>query len=65
MIKDLPVSWSFTTTAEPYNPTLSSYLATYVFWIAFAISVATTLLVGFAIWHRKKRANESAKPHHD
>jgi hypothetical protein len=54
VIKGLPVSWGFTTTAESYSPTLSFYLATYVFWIAFATSVAATLLVGFAIWRRKK-----------
>jgi hypothetical protein len=28
-IRDMPVSWSFTTTSEPYHPTISFYLATY------------------------------------
>jgi hypothetical protein len=56
-IVNVPVSWSFTTTSEPYHPTISFYLATYVLWIAFATSVATTLLFGSAIWYRKKRVN--------
>jgi len=53
-IKDLPFSWSFTTTSEPYHPTISFYLATYALWIALSAAVATTSIVGFAIWHRKK-----------
>jgi hypothetical protein len=55
-IKNVPVSWSFTTTSEPYNPTVSFYIATYVLWIAFSAATATTLLVGLAIWYRKKRS---------
>jgi len=56
-IKDVPVSWSFTTTSEPYQPTISFYLATYVLWIAFSTATAMTSLVGLAIWYRKKRVN--------
>lgn len=56
-IRDVPVSWSFTTTSEPYHPTVSFYLATYVLWIAFSTATATTLLVGLAIWYRKKRGH--------
>ena len=55
-IRDTPVSWSFTTTAEPYQPTISFYLATYVLWIAFSAAIATTL-GSLAIWYRKKRVN--------
>ena len=54
-IKDIPVSWSFTTTSEPYNPTISFYLATYALWISLSVAAATTSIVGFAIWHKKKR----------
>ncbi len=54
-IRDTPFSWSFNTTSEPYHPTISFYLVTYALWIAFATAVATTLLVGLAIWGRKKR----------
>lgn len=56
-IKDVLVSWSFTTTSEPYHPTISFYLATYALWIAFATAIATISLVGLAIWYRKKRVN--------
>jgi hypothetical protein len=57
-IVNVPVSWSFTTTSELYHPTISFYLATYVLWIAFSTATATTLLVGLAIWYRKKRVYE-------
>jgi len=63
-IKDVPVSWSFTTTSEPYHPTINFYLATYALWIALSAAVATTSIVGFAIWYRKKRVNEPPKPPH-
>jgi hypothetical protein len=56
-VRDMPVSWSFTTTSELYYPTISFYLATYVLWIAFATAIATTLLVDLAIWYRKKQVN--------
>ena len=56
-IKDMPVSWSFTTTSEPYHPTISFYLATYALWIALSAAAATTSIGGFAIWYRKKRVN--------
>lgn len=61
-IVNVPLSWSFTTTSEPYHPTISFYLTTYVLWIAFSTANATTLLVGLAIWYRKKRVNEPPKP---
>lgn len=54
-IKNIPVSWSFTTTSEPYHPTISFYLATYALWIALSAATATTSSIGFAIWYRKKR----------
>jgi ABC-type oligopeptide transport system substrate-binding subunit len=55
-IRDAPVTWSFTTTSEPYHPTISFYIATYAPWIALATATATTLLAA-AIWHKKKPAN--------
>lgn len=54
-IKNIPVSWSFTTTSEPYHPTISFYLAMYALWIALSVATATTSSIGFAIWYRKKR----------
>ena len=56
-VRDVPVSWSFTTTSESYHPTISFYLATYTLWIALSTATATTLLFGFVIWHRKKKVN--------
>jgi hypothetical protein len=56
-IRDTPVSWSFTTTAEPYQPTISFYLATYSPWISLATATTITLLTVSAIWHRNKQAN--------
>ena len=55
-ISDVPVSWSFTTTAEPFNPNISFLLATNVLWIALSAAASATAVVGFAVWFRKKRA---------
>ncbi len=52
-IRDTPVSWSFTTTSEPYQPTTSFYIATYAPWIAIAAAITMAMLTGSAIWHRK------------
>jgi hypothetical protein len=52
-IRDVPVSWCFTTTSEPYHPTISFYLATYMLWIALSTATATIALVGLAICYRK------------
>ncbi len=54
-IRDVPVSWSFTTTSEPYQPTISFYIATYAPWIAIATATITTLLAASAIQRRKKK----------
>jgi len=55
VIMNVPVSWSFATTSEPYHPTSAFYLVTYALWIALSAAIATTLLVGLAIWFRRKR----------
>jgi hypothetical protein len=60
-ISDVPVTWSFTTTSEPYHPTISFYLATCVLWIAFSTAAATTLIVGLAVGYRKKQVNKTPK----
>jgi hypothetical protein len=59
-IKNDPVSWSFTTTAQPYQPTISFYLATYAPWIALATAAVTTLIVGSAIWRKAKHPTTTA-----
>jgi ABC-type oligopeptide transport system substrate-binding subunit len=53
-IRDIPISWRFTTTSEPYQPIISFYLATYSPWIALATAVTMTSLAGLAIWHKKE-----------
>jgi hypothetical protein len=53
-IRDIPISWSFTTTSEPYQPTISFYIATSAPWIALATATIITSLTGLAIWHKKK-----------
>jgi hypothetical protein len=60
-ISDVPVMWSYTTTSEPYHPTISFYIATYVLWIAFSTAAATTLLVGLVVRYRKKQVNKTPK----
>ena len=50
-----PFSWSFTTTSEPFNPRISFYLATNVLWIALSAAASATIIVGFAIWLKRKR----------
>jgi hypothetical protein len=56
-IRDTPFSWSFTTTAQPYQPTTSFYLATYAPWIALATAAITTLIAALVIQRKKKQAN--------
>jgi hypothetical protein len=62
-IRDEPVSWSFTTTSQPYQPTTSFYLATYAPWIALATATITTLLATSVIWRKKKQTNNSQPSH--
>ena len=57
-IMDMPVSWSFTTTAEPFNPGISFYLATNVPWVALSVATSVTAIVGVAVWLRNKKKNE-------
>ena len=49
-----PVSWSFTTTSEPFSPSISFILARNVLWISLSAATSATLIVGFAIWLRRK-----------
>ena len=54
-IMDVPMSWSFTTTSEPFNPGISFYLATNMLWIALSAAVSATAIFGFAIWFKRKQ----------
>lgn len=51
-LMDLPVSWTFTTTAEPFSPGISFYLATNIFWISLAFAVSATVIVGVTVWFK-------------
>jgi hypothetical protein len=57
------VSWSFTTTPEPFRPGISFYLATYVFWIALATAIAGTSIVGGLVWLRRNRIEVLSQKH--
>ena len=56
-IRNEPVSWSFTTTSQPYQPTTSFYLSAYSPWIALVTAIITTTLASSAIWRKKKQTN--------
>lgn len=62
-IMDVPVSWSFTTTSEPFNLGISFYLATNVLWIALSAALSATSIFGFAMWYKRKQVNSFAEPH--
>ncbi|TRO51731.1 hypothetical protein E2P61_05405 [Candidatus Bathyarchaeota archaeon] len=57
IIRDMPVSWSFTTTSDPFQPTMSYYLAISALWIALGLASIATLLSGSVIRQRYKKAD--------
>ena len=54
-VMDSPVSWVFTTTDEPFKPSISFLLATNAFWIALLTATSITVIAGLAVWFREKR----------
>jgi len=60
-IRDVPVSWSFTTTSEPFKPGISFYMATNVVWIALASALSATSIVGFIMWRKRKQVSDSVE----
>jgi hypothetical protein len=54
IVMKVPVSWSFTTTAEVFSPGISFYLATNAFWIALLAAVSVTLITGYTLRLRSK-----------
>ena len=54
-IMNSPVSWVFTTTNEPFKPSISFYIAANAFWISLSTAAATTVIAGLAVWFREKR----------
>ena len=55
-IMDLPVSWTFTTTAEPFKPGIGYLLSTNGLWISLAIAASATVAVGYAVWFKPRKA---------
>ena len=51
-ILDVPVSWTFTTTSETFNPGISFYLAKNTLLIAFSVAVLASVSFGLIISHR-------------
>ena len=53
-ILDVPVSWTFTTTSETFNPGISFYLATNKLLIASSVAAIGSLGLGTIISHRQR-----------
>jgi hypothetical protein len=54
-IMNSPVSWVFTTTNEPFKPSVGFFLATNKFWISLSTAASVTVIAGLAVWFREKR----------
>jgi hypothetical protein len=54
-----PVTWNFTTTAEPYQPKFNTYLYPSVPLVAFAVAIIITFSVSLIMWHGKRKAAEA------
>jgi hypothetical protein len=57
-IVNAPATWSFTTTAEPFKPTLSHTLSTQALWISLAAATGAVAVASFAMWAIKKRKKQ-------
>ncbi len=53
-IMNMPVSWSFTTTSQPFHPGTSYYLATNGLWIALSVATFSTTIAAFVTKARGK-----------
>lgn len=62
MVTGKPSWWTFTTSSEPSQPTLSTHtqLASYVTWVAFTAAILTTLAVGAAVLLQKRDAHSGS-----
>jgi hypothetical protein len=58
-IVNAPATWSFTTTAEPFKPTLSYTLSTQALWISLASATGAVAVAGFTVWALKKRQKKT------
>jgi hypothetical protein len=57
-VMNSPVSWIFTTTNEPFTPSMSVYIATNVVSISLSTAAAATVVAGLAIWFRRNAESE-------
>ena len=58
-ILDRVVTWSFTTTTEPFTPTLTYNLARNAPWIALATAASATAIAGFILWLKEKQTKST------
>ena len=58
-IMDTPVSWKFTTTTEPFKPTLTYTLSRNALWIALATAASATAIAGFILWLKEKQTKST------
>ena len=56
-----PVSWSFTTTSEPFSPGTSFILASNAAWISLSGAAVATSIVGFALWFRRRKLDATVE----
>jgi hypothetical protein len=59
-IRNTQISWNFTTTPQPHQPTISFYLATYSPWIALTTATITTLLTSRIIRRKRDKLPQTA-----
>ena len=52
---DNPISWNFTTTAEPYHPRYEALPSELGIFVAVTISALVTSVVGLTVWKKKQR----------
>jgi hypothetical protein len=50
-----PLTWNFTTTAEPYQPRFNTYLYPSVPLVAFAIAITMSFSVSLMVRHKKRK----------
>jgi hypothetical protein len=54
-IVQTPVSWVFTTSVEPFSPSISFYLATNALSISIGIAGLGVLIVGLLVWFKYRQ----------
>jgi len=53
-VNNKPISWNFTTTAEPYYPRYKALPSTLGIFVDVTISAVVTSVVGLKVWKKKK-----------